>query len=285
MRYLRKKSDTLELVLIKLGGSIITEPEIVEKAKEEEIRRLLLEIREASSKSGVKVVVGHGGGSFPHVPAKKYRVNEGIINDESLLGTSLTQDAAARLHRIIIKHALEASLKPFSIPPSATCVTKNRRVKKAFIEPLIFALEKGFTPFVYGDVGLDTEQGVSIISTEEILRAIALNRKVNEKFKIKKVILATDVDGVFDSDPKINKDAKLIREINEKNFNEIIKAATKGERSFNVTGGMKEKVEKLFEISRKTKAIGQIVNATKPNFLYKAIVGEEVISTIVKSEK
>jgi isopentenyl phosphate kinase len=274
-----------EMILIKLGGSIITEPEIVEKAKEEEIKRLLFEIKQASLKSGVKVIVGHGGGSFPHVPAKKYRVNEGIINNESVYGTSLTQDAAARLHRIIIKHALEASLQPFSIPPSAICITKNKRIRKIFIDTLIFAIEKGFTPFVYGDVGLDIKQGVSIISTEEILRAIALNKKINEKFKVKKIIFATDVDGVFDSDPKLNKDAKLIQKIDETNFNKIAKAATKGERSFNVTGGMKEKVEKLFEISRKTKAVGQIVNATKPEFLYKAIVGEEVLSTIVKNEK
>ncbi|MGB9703395.1 MAG: isopentenyl phosphate kinase [Candidatus Micrarchaeia archaeon] len=275
----------MELILIKLGGSIITEPEVVEKAKEEEIDRLLKEVKKGAEKARVKVIIGHGGGSFPHVPAKKYRVNEGIINDESIYGTSLTQDAAARLHRIIIKFAIKNSLNPFSIPPSAIAITNNKRIRKIFVESVLKALELGFTPFVYGDVGLDTKQGVSIISTEEILRAIAENKEVNKKFKVKKIIFATDVDGVFDSDPKTNKNVKLIKELDQEKFKKISRSVTKGKRTFNVTGGMKEKIEKILEISRNTGAIGQIVNGKKKNFLFKAIAGEKVTSTIVFWDK
>ncbi|MGC8993718.1 MAG: isopentenyl phosphate kinase [Candidatus Aenigmatarchaeota archaeon] len=270
-----------DLILVKLGGSIITNPNVIEKPRLREINRLMREIKIAKEKKKFKIIVGNGGGSFPHVPAKKYNLKEGIKDEKSLYGVSLTQDAAARLHRIIFRFAIRNKLNPFSIPPSSVCITEKGRVKKIFIDTFLKALDINLTPITYGDVGLDTINGISIISTEEIIRAIAVNDEINQKFRIKKIIFATDVDGVYDIDPKISKKARLIKKMSIRDAENILNSISDGKRKFNVTGGMREKVEKAIEIVKEVGTTCQIINGKKPGYLLKALLDKKIRSTII----
>ncbi len=74
-----------EIVFIKLGGSVITKPEPY-TADYDVIKSVLTEIKEIKEKRHINILIGHGGGSFPHIPAHEYRVSEGIINEKSLYG-------------------------------------------------------------------------------------------------------------------------------------------------------------------------------------------------------
>ena len=90
------------LILVKLGGSLITDKNKPFTPRHDVINRLAREIHEAKEEKHLKVIVGHGGGSFPHKPAKDYRTNEGIVNGQSFKGIALVQDAASKLNRIIV---------------------------------------------------------------------------------------------------------------------------------------------------------------------------------------
>lgn len=259
------------LVFVKLGGSIITDPDKPRTAKLLTIRRLIAEIDAA--REGRSVIIGHGGGSFPHVPAHKYKIQLGLLNKKSLMGTSITQRYASELHGIIIDEMLKMKIPVFSFSPSCATISRRGSIKDWSLKPVSKALSNDFVPVTYGDVGLDSGQGVCILSTEEIFRHFAKTLKPSN------IIIGTDVDGVFDADPKENPDARLITKITKQNINSI--NAGVGGRKYNVTGGMKSKVRLLYEISKLSGAKCQIVNIRVPGRLKDAMLGKKVVSTVI----
>jgi isopentenyl phosphate kinase len=261
-----------ELILVKLGGSVITDINVPNKARMGNVKRLVAEIGRAAA-AGRGVIVGHGAGSFAHVPAHKYRVNEGFINNKSRIGASITQLSAAELHRIIVAEFVKAGIEVFSFSPSSSAIARSGRIVQWDTKPMEAALEKGFVPLVYGDVAIDAKQGVCIASTEEVFRYLS------SKFKPAKVVIGTDVDGVFDKDPKTLKSATLIPRINWLGDRTVTFSSN---RKFDVTGSMKRKVELMYEIAKTSKTRCYIVNANVPDRLYRAMTGKSIRSTIVE---
>lgn len=255
-----------ELVLVKLGGSLITDKTKRECLRKRTLARLARELKDASKE--VKLIVGHGGGSFPHFPAKRYRVNEGIIGKDSIKGFCLTHDAAARLNRLVVQAFLEAGINAMSMQPSAHMLCKNGRIIESFVEPVKEALKHNIVPVPYGDAALDLKKGITIISTEQVLAELAI------KLKAKYIVLAGLTDGVFTADPLKDKNAKVIPKITASNYGKIKKFLS-GSYGVDVTGGMLSKVEYLLDLAEKG-IKSQIVTGDKPNVLKQAILGKHV---------
>jgi len=262
------------LILIKLGGSLITDKTKPFTPRLDVIKRLGREIHEAREEKGIKIIIGHGGGSFPHKPAKDYRTSDGIINKESYKGISLVQDAASKLNRIIVNSLIEAGENAVSVQPSAGFIAENGRIKKWYLEPMKEMLKHDLLPVPYGDVALDVKKGCSIISTEEVLNYLA--RQLDSK----RIILFGITDGVFDKDPNKYSDAKLIPEINSKNY-EDIKKYLGGSAGIDVTGGMLHRVSRIFELA-KIGVEAEIINGEKESNLKRALLGEKILGTIIR---
>ena len=222
----------------------------------------------------MKLIIGHGGGSFPHKPAKDYRINEGIVNEESYKGISLVQDAASQLNRIIVGSLIEAGENAISVQPSAELISEDGRIKEWYLEPMKEMLKYNLLPVPYGDVVLDIKKGCCIISTEEILNYLA------RKLDVKRIILVGIVDGVFTADPQKNPNAKIIPEISSKNYEEI-KKYLGGSAGIDVTGGMLHKVEEMFELA-KLGIKSEIINANKENYLKRSLLGARGLGTIIR---
>jgi isopentenyl phosphate kinase len=264
----------MKLIFLKLGGSLITQKDKPFTENKEIIERLAQEIHEAKEEGFFKLIIGNGGGSYPHVPAKKYQTVKGVINEQSLRGIAEVQDAASKLNRIIVRALLDAGENAISIQPSSVCLTKNSRIIEFFLKPLKIFLEKDMMPVVYGDVGLDMEKGCTIISTEELFVFLA------KKLKPEKIISTGMVEGVFTADPLKNPKAKLIPRITSKNYPKIKKMLT-GSAGIDVTGGMLHKVERYLELA--SMGINSyIINGTIKNRLKEALLGKEVRGTIIK---
>ncbi|MCL5430232.1 MAG: isopentenyl phosphate kinase [Candidatus Marsarchaeota archaeon] len=263
------------LVLVKIGGSIITDVNRENTAKPKVIRRLADEVKIASENANVKIGLGHGSGSFGHVSGSKYKTHLGLIHNESKKGASLTQHVAASLHRIVINEFCNVGANPLSFPPSSAAITTNRRIIEWDIRPITTALRHGFIPITCGDVTLDTELGVTIVSTEEPLRYIA------NKLKPERVIMGGDVDGVYTANPKLAKYARLVDVIDKHNIKEALSGVS-GSTKVDVTGGMRSKLEYAYEIAKSCGASVHIVNAEVPGRLYSAMVGDPVTGTVVR---
>ena len=179
--------------LVKLGGSVITHKEAEASLNEETLERLCHELAEAWRR-GVELVVVHGGGSFPHPVAERFRVHEGLRTGglEELVGFALTNDAAARLNRLVVAELLKAGLPAVSAQPSALMVARGGVVDKVFTDAVESMLKLRLTPVLYGDAVVDVERGFSIVSAESIIRSLA------PVVRPHRIVVCVDVDGVYD---------------------------------------------------------------------------------------
>jgi len=74
------------MLIIKLGGSVITD-----KTKENTFKKDLMDkLAEKIKTADKELILIHGAGSFGHILAKKYDLNQGYKNDDQLHGFSLT---------------------------------------------------------------------------------------------------------------------------------------------------------------------------------------------------
>jgi isopentenyl phosphate kinase len=68
------------MILIKFGGSVITDKAEYRKFNKETVARLADEIK----RSGQEVIIVHGAGSFGHVVSKQYNLQKGYENDSQI---------------------------------------------------------------------------------------------------------------------------------------------------------------------------------------------------------
>ncbi|MEM3482807.1 MAG: isopentenyl phosphate kinase [Candidatus Micrarchaeaceae archaeon] len=252
------------IYFLKLGGSVITDKSKPYTERVNTIRRIFKEIKQARSESSFDLLIGHGGGSYPHTPAHKYKVNEGLIYKFSRKGASITHLAAQDLNRIVVSEGIKLGIDAFSFVPSSFALWHNGAAKSGYVAHIKEAMSRGFVPIVYGDAVIDEYKGVTIASTESVFEFLA--KELNPA----RIILATDVDGVLDKDPITNKDAQLIHEINSRNINSVLRSAG-ASHTVDVTGGMFSKLKILYGIVRRTGTIGIIANGNRPGMIKKML--------------
>jgi isopentenyl phosphate kinase len=123
---------------------------------------------------------------------------------------------------------------------------------------------------------VDLDKGFCILSTEEIFRFLAVQLKPS------RVIIGSDVDGVYDSDPHLNPKATKRSLITPNNVGLILKslgAAT----TVDVTGGMRSKVLKLLELVQEVDDVEcEVLNLLVPGNLEDALNGERGRGTIIR---
>ena len=73
----------MDITLLKLGGSLITDKSTPYTAKPQIIKNILLEVKDAlEEKPDLNLIIGHGAGSFAHQSAKKYNTINGFKNEK-----------------------------------------------------------------------------------------------------------------------------------------------------------------------------------------------------------
>lgn len=234
-----------DLVLVKMGGSVITDKSKPFTARVGVIQKLVEKIKSFKDES-TDLIIGHGGGSFPHVPASKYQTQKGLINKDSLLGLVLTADAAIQINRIVVSEFLKQRINVLSFAPLSFIYDK-----KIMLEPIEKSLDLGITPLVYGDVMMNKKQGFEIFSTERSIDILAI--KLAKNYRKIKIIFYSDTNGVYDDN------GKTIPLITPKNFKEIKKYIV-GSGNTDVTGGMIHKVEESLKLVKKLNAEVFILN-------------------------
>lgn len=262
-----------EIVLVKLGGSLITDKGRVRTVRRAALARLADEIAAAVRPGDRTLVVGHGSGSFGHVAAASAGVHEGLTGAGQLAGISRTQSDAATLHRSVVDSFQGAGLSPFSIAPSSALVTRGRRPVNVTVEPLVRALEAGLLPLTYGDVVMDWSQGVGICSTETVLLAFA-RRLLRRGFKIGRALWFGDTAGVYDGS------GATIEQIGSSD-RAMLRDIVGGARTTDVTGGMRHRLDAALALAR-LGVPSLIANGRDPGVVHDAIRGRSVPGSWVR---
>ena len=250
------------LILIKIGGSIITHKNIPRQADIDQIKKLGLQLYKAQ-RLGYPMIISHGSGSFGHVSASLYQTANGIKNKKQLFGLSVVQQDAFQINRIVNQLFLKIGLKVLSFPPSSFCLATNKKLKSIYIEPIVYALKNSSIPLIFGDIIIDSINGCCIFSGETSLDHI-LKKLLQKKAKIDKVIQVGDTDGVYDLN------GQTIRNITPKNIKSYLPVFHQNKHQFDVTGGMLHKVQASLEMA-KTGVNVFIINGRQENSLIDTI--------------
>jgi len=263
------------MIILKLGGSVITRKDATKPTLNPvNLDRIAQEIARANIG---KLIIIHGAGSFGHLHARKYEIGSPINSPEELqekkIGFALTQNSVKILNHFVCHYLLKYQIPAVAVPPSSFITTENKRIKSANLEIVEKYLEMGLVPVLHGDVVLDTDESIrmAVVSGDQLVNYLS------EKLKPERIILSSDVDGIYDRDPKTHSQAQLLEVVNSLEDLKFLEGA----RTVDVTGGMAGKLAELLELADKG-IESEIINADCEGLLESALKGEKVRGTIIR---
>ncbi|MEX2028487.1 MAG: isopentenyl phosphate kinase [Candidatus Curtissbacteria bacterium] len=262
-----------DFVIIKLGGSVITDKGRGKGTfRRAIIKRLMGEIVSARKKKDFDLILIHGAGSFAHPLAKKYNLHKGYLGPKSVEGFTLTRKAVMDLSLLVWEEVQRVGVGSSCVQSAEVIYGSNGKIKIFNTEYIQNLLLHDMVPILSGDVVFDEKMGFSIISGDKITAYLA------KKLKAKRVIFVSDVDGVFDRNPKSFKDAKLISKIDSKNYSDVIKNMTSYNKD-DVTGEM---AGKILAIKKDLAGFDvQIINGLSANSLKMTLEGKDKGTSIL----
>lgn len=226
----------MSLIFLKLGGSLITDKRESQRFRAEVTRTVADEIATAlKSTPDLRLVIGHGGGSYGHVTAERYGTAQGVYTDEQWRGFAEVALAMRVLNVQVLQSLFEAGVPAFPIQPSASLISEGGQPQHMDVSTIQLALNHGLVPLVHGDVAFDTQLGGTIISTETLFSYLA------HRLRPAAILLLGEVEGVYDAN------GAIIPHIHPGNFGDY-EAALRGSHGKDVTGGMASKVRDMLKL-------------------------------------
>ena len=269
-----------ELVFLKLGGSLITDKTQPYTPRLDVMDDISLQIKTAlETNPDLRLVVGHGAGSFGHVPASEYHTRDGLPpratplahreRDESeenyWKGFAEVWYQASALNRFVMEALHRAGVEAICLSPVSSIIASSGHVSVWETTPLRMALSVGIVPVIHGDVVFDEVRGGTILSTEDLFSHLA------RALSPDRILLAGLEAGVWEDFPARK---KKILKITPASFEEISAGVGKAAGA-DVTGGMESKVKQMLELVRDTPVHSvQIFSGDQPGNLVRALTGE-----------
>jgi len=269
-----------ELVFLKLGGSLITDKSQPYTPRLEVMKDLAVQIETAlRMRPGMRLVIGHGAGSFGHVPASEYRTRDGLPPRATPLthrerddsegnywrGFSEVWYQASALNRLVMKALRDAQVRTISLSPVSSVITSDGKVAAWETTPLRMALSAGIIPVIYGDVVFDEVRGGTILSTEELFAYLA------RALTPDRILLAGIEPAVWADFPSRT---NQMNKITPQTFH-AVRAGVGNSDNADVTGGMDSKVRKMLELVQSIPGLtAQIFSGSELGNVVKALTGE-----------
>jgi isopentenyl phosphate kinase len=251
---------TGELVFLKLGGSLITDKARPFTARLEVLRRLANEVSEALKLSpNIRLLIGHGSGSFGHQVAAQYGTHRGVASEREWRGFSEVSAAAARLNRLVSDIFLAAGVPTLTLQPSASAKCRAGELISIESGPIQESLARGLVPLLYGDVALDEEWGGTIVSTEMLFEFLAAVLDPH------RILLVGADEGVKDGE------GSVVPQLTPRSLPSLLPSLA-GSEATDVTGGMLDKVERMCNlVATRSDLVVHIITGNKVGLVQQAL--------------
>lgn len=274
----------VDLVFLKLGGSLITEKTERYTLRPAKLRSLAGEIRAAVSEMpNLRLVLGHGSGSFGH-----YAVHD-HLNARDFPATSkgrTRSDAgywqgfaevwyrASQLNRHVIDALHEAGVPTISQAPSSAVTSSGGAIASWDLTSLRAALESGVVPLIFGDIVFDDRQGGKVLSTEVLMWHLA------HELRPTRILLAGLEAAVWADFPARS---SPVAKITPSNFVALAERIG-GSHGPDVTGGMRSKVAEMLSLVKSVPGLTvRIFSGEEPGNVRAALGGAD-LGTLVSSD-
>ena len=248
------------MILIKLGGSIITNKEKPLSVRRKTINNLAKSLKKINE----PMIIVHGGGSYGHYWSVKYNMHT-KERKYDFRGVAIVKNSMIELNKIILDSLLKNRLNPYCLPPT-DFMSGNKPISKK-VKEIEKIAKSGLIPVTYGDALWYGQKKTYILSGDKVMTHLA------KILRPRLCIFVLNEDGLY-SDLKSK---KLIYELRDKLH--LI-----SENKMDVTGGMTRKVEEALKISK----IGMnvfFVNGNKPERILKAIRNRKFKGTLFRGKR
>lgn len=245
------------MILIKLGGSIITNKEKPLSPRIKTIDSIVKQIKKISE----PCVIVHGGGSFGHYWSVKYDMHTKPDRYDSR-GVAIVKNSMVELNKIILDCFAKNKMNPYCLPPtdfmsgSKPIQSKVKEIKKI--------AESNFIPVTFGDALWHGQKKSYILSGDKIMSILA------KVLRPRLSIFVLNVDGLYS-------DLKTKRLIYDMKDDQV----SIQDIPMDVTGGMTRKVEEATRISKMGHRVF-FVNGNKPERIVNAVKRNKFEGTIFR---
>ncbi|MBI0583380.1 MAG: isopentenyl phosphate kinase family protein [Methanomassiliicoccus sp.] len=254
------------MMLVKLGGSVITDKMNYRTLREDVLFRLAGEL----ARSEESVILVHGAGSFGHVIAARHQLQNGYNDPSQLMAAAQVMEDVRTLNLAVTSALNRSGLPAVSLPPSALVELREGRLDRLELGVFRRYLDLGMVPVTFGDVALDSRRGLGICSGDQLMESLA------REFAPRRIIFCSDVDGVFTDDPVVHPEARMLEAVDR----ETLSSLPRSQRCADVTGSIFGKIETMLRIAAHG-GDSMVINGLAPGRLAAALKGEKVPGTRV----
>ena len=247
------------MILVKLGGSVITNKEKVLSARRKRMDGISAELKKIRE----PMIIVHGGGSYGHHWSVRYGMHTRPA-EYGLRGVATVKNSMVALDMMVLDSLAKNGLNPYQAPPSAF-MDGNRPVPGR-IRELGRISDAGMVPVTYGDALWYGRRRSYILSGDRIMAHIA------EVLRPRLTVFALNVDGVY-SDMRSK---RLIGEIGASG-----EGARVSQVKADVTGGMGRKIREAGIISGLGLAVF-FVNGNRPRRIVNAVKKSRFEGTVFR---
>jgi isopentenyl phosphate kinase len=227
-----------EVIVIKVGGSLITDKTRQGSVREEDIDRIAAVIGRNLAAISAQVIIILGGGSVGHFAAKQLAVDQGVPHCE-LAGLHRMAGAMYALKNRFAESLAKRDIAALALQETSYIVARADGGITLHDMALRHVLALRMVPIASGGLVFDEARGVRPLNGDLI--PLALDPAV---FKIRRVVMLTDVPGVVGSD------GAVIRTLDEASASRMARLDP-APGSIDVTGGMDVKVKAALALARR----------------------------------
>jgi isopentenyl phosphate kinase len=222
-----------EITVVKLGGSVITDKDRREALDGPALDRAADAIADAlAGGETTDLVVVHGGGSFGHHHASEHGVSKTEGSEDAAAAVEI-HGAMKTLNDFVLARLHDRDVSAVPVHPFSAACRDAEGDLSLMTEQVEAMLGEGFVPVLHGDVVTHEGEGVTILSGDEVVTAVA------EGIDAERVGFCSTVPGVLDEADNV------IPEI--RSYDEVA-AYLGASDATDVTGGMAGKVRALLSL-------------------------------------
>lgn len=248
------------MILIKLGGSIITNKEKPLSPRRKTIDKIAKSLR----KIGEPIIIVHGGGSYGHYWSVKYDMHT-QPRKYDIRGVSIVKNSMIDLNKIILNSLVKNRLTPYCLPPTDFMSGNKPIIKK--VKEIEKISKSGLIPVTFGDALWFGQNKTYILSGDKIMTYLS------KILRPRLSIFVLNEDGLY-SDLKTK---KLIKELKGE-------SPKISENKMDVTGGMTRKVEEASKIAKMGLDVF-FVNGNKSDRIVQAVKNKKFEGTLFKGKR
>jgi isopentenyl phosphate kinase len=254
------------IVFLKLGGSLITDKGQPYTSRPDRLKDIASQIASSLKQdSSLKLILGHGSGSFGHEAARLHDTRSGVKGSEAWLAFAEVWYQASRLNRIVVDTLHHAGLPTITVSPASSVIAHDGKPFRWDTTPIRNALENGLLPVIHGDVAFDDVRGGTILSTEDLFAHLA------GIFHPERILLAGLELGVWADFPERK---VLIPELTPAGFSGCLPGNGRAEGS-DVTGGMQSKVSSMLALVEEHPGLDVFIfSGELPQAIFRLLQGE-----------